>query len=72
LIFFRYTENDKGKEFINHLCFSDYNKELSDIDDYEKLLKRNEMREILNRIHYILKDLIKVKTINNYFCIGKN
>lgn len=67
---FRVDENDKFDGFINHITFSDYNNDPSDEEKYEELLKRNEMREIINRIHYILKDLVKNNTINNYFCIG--
>jgi hypothetical protein len=54
---------------LNHIGFSD-NNDTKDEEKYESLLNRNEMREILNRIHYILKDLTKDNTINNYFCIG--
>jgi hypothetical protein len=59
-----------GKEFINHIVFSDYSNNLDDEDNYERLLDRNEMVEILNRIRFILLDLVKDKVINNKFCIG--
>ncbi len=67
---FKIMEMDKSDNFINHLAFSDYKNDLENSDKYEELLNRNEMIEILNRIHYILKDLVKDKTINNDFCIG--
>jgi hypothetical protein len=67
---FRVMEQDKTNEYINHIGFSTYENDPENEEEYESLLKRNEMREILNRIHYILKYLIKDKTINNYFCIG--
>ena len=67
---FKIIEKDKSKNFINHIAFSDYTNNINDIDKYEELLKRNEMIEILNRIHYILKDLISNNIINNSFCIG--
>jgi len=66
----RVIENDKSKSYINHIAFSDYENDIEDEEKYEELLNRNEMREILNRIHFILKDLISDNTINNYFCIG--
>ena len=39
-------------------------------DEYEKLTKKNEIYEILNRIRFILKGLVDTKVINNNFCIG--
>jgi len=61
--------NEKNKGTVNHISFS-----LSDLDlnkdDYEKLTNKNEMIEILNRIHYILVDTVKSRIIKNYFCIG--
>jgi hypothetical protein len=38
--------------------------------DYNKLTGMNEMIEIMNRIHFILIDLLKKSLIKNYFCIG--
>lgn len=55
--------------FVNHISFSLSENEL-DKNDYEKLTNKNEMSEILNRIHFILNDLVKTKVIINYFCIG--
>ena len=66
---FRVNEELKSKGYINHIAFSDYNKEPTD-EDYEDLLNRNEVLEIISRIHFIIKDLIKDDVINNYFCIG--
>ena len=63
---------EKNKGLVNHISFS-----LSDrnfIDDgaekYEKLTGKNEMIEILNRLNYVIQDLISKKKIVNYFCIG--
>jgi hypothetical protein len=67
---FRVIEKDKSKEYINHIAFSDYDNDPNDEEKYEELVGRNEMREILNRIHFILLDLISDQTINNSFCIG--
>lgn len=68
---FRVIEQDKSKKsYINHIAFSVYGSDINNSEEYEKLINRNEMIEILNRIHFILKDLINDKTINNYFCIG--
>ena len=38
--------------------------------EYDKLTNKGEMVEILNRIHFILVDLVSNKKINNEFCIG--
>lgn len=38
--------------------------------DYNKLTGMNAMIEIINRIHFILIDLLKKSLIKNYFCIG--
>lgn len=67
---FKCVEHDKSNNFINHMAFNDYNNDINDIDKYEELLNRNEMIEIINRIHYILKNLLKNNKINNNFCIG--
>jgi hypothetical protein len=40
------------------------------IEDYDKLTNKNEMIEILNRIHFIIKDLLYKNIIINSFCIG--
>ena len=63
-------EKDKSNEYINHIAFSDYNNDPNDEEAYETLLNRNEMIEVINRIHFILKDLNKINKINNQFCIG--
>jgi len=67
---FKIIESDKYDNFINHIAFSDYNNNPSDENKYEELLHRNEMYEIINRIHFIIKNLIDNNTIDNYFCIG--
>lgn len=67
---FRVFELDKSDKKINHISFSDYSNDPNDEEKYEELLKRNEMREIINRIHFILIELVKSNKIDNYFCIG--
>jgi len=59
------NEDDK---FINHIGFSDFNTKNS--NEYDNPTKRDEMIEIMNRIHYILRELLSKKLIINYFCIG--
>jgi len=66
---FKIYEYDKSEYPINHIAFSDYNNQL-DSYDYEENLNRHEMIEILNRIHFILNDMVKNKIIYNFFCIG--
>ncbi len=66
----RGIEKDKSAYYINHIAFSDYEKVPNNEEEYEILLGRNEMIEIINRIHFILKNLVKSNTIDNYFCIG--
>lgn len=67
---FRIIEENKSKNYINHLAFSDYENDIYDDEKYEELVGRNEMIEVLDRIHFILKDLVSKKIINNHFCIG--
>lgn len=67
---FRGMEKDKSENFINHIAFSDFDKDPYDEENYETLLNRNETIEIINRLHYILKDLVNKNIINNHFCIG--
>jgi len=55
---------------VNHISFSKYDGNINDEENYEELLNKNEMIEVINRIHYILKDLVKNNNITNYFCIG--
>jgi hypothetical protein len=48
-----------------------FNNMYSDYDiDYNKPTGKNEMIELLNRLHFILKDLVSKNIINNNFCIG--
>ena len=65
----RTKEYDKSNEKINHIDFSDYDESLENIS-YEDSLQRNEMIEVLNRIHFILKDLFNKGHLSNQFCIG--
>lgn len=62
-------ESDKSPNLVTHISFSDYNRDIKDLD-YEELLNRNEMLDVLGRIHYIMIDLVNKGHINNYFCIG--
>lgn len=67
---------------VNHISFTEYDSKYDtipnnylDFDEYEesynKPTNRNEMIELINRIHFILKDIIEKKYIsNNLFCIG--
>lgn len=57
-----------GKGNVWHLAFTD--SKIENEEDYDKLLQKNEMIEILNRISYILKDLLEKNIIENNFCIG--
>lgn len=38
--------------------------------EYQELTNKNETIEVLNRIHFILRDLVEKTIINNSFCIG--
>ena len=67
-------------KLINHISFTLNNSIFdiipnSDEDDkinieYHNPTGKNEMIEILNRIHFILRDLVSKKIIINNFCIG--
>lgn len=62
---------EKGKGLVNHISFSLSERNFIDVSDkYEKMTGKNEMIEILNRLHYVIDDLISKKKIENYFCIG--
>ena len=51
---FKIIEKDKSDDYINHISYSDYDNKL----------------ELLNRIYFILMDLLNKNIINNSFCIG--
>lgn len=67
---------------VNHIAFTEYDSKYDiipnnskDYDEYEdsynKPTNRNEMIELMNRIHFILNDIIDKSYIkNNLFCIG--
>ena len=72
--------NEK-KSLINHLSFSENDDKYDTIPnnkedfvnfeaDYDRLTNRNEMIEVLNRIYFIIHDLVGKDIISNYFCIG--
>lgn len=62
----KYNEEDKG--IVYHIGFSLWNVE---INDYDVLTEKHEMIEILNRIKYIINDIIINNLLErNYFCIG--
>jgi hypothetical protein len=68
-------------KLINHISFT-LNNSIFDVipnndEDYDKMnieyhnpTGKNEMIEVLNRIHFILRDLVSKKIIINNFCIG--
>lgn len=62
--------DEKDKGIVNHLAFSLYDNDINNQNEYEKLTGKNEMIEVLNRIHYIIIELVKNNNISNYFCIG--
>ena len=62
---------------VNHIAFTKYDTIPNNPNDFEKYeydynkpTGMNEMIEIINRIHFILIDLLKKGLIKNYFCIG--
>ena len=62
-----FTEDDPKYDIIpnNEDDFNQYE------NDYNRLTGRNEMIELMNRINYILLDLLKSRyLLNNLFCIG--
>lgn len=62
-----FTENDSKFDTIpnSSIDFDEYEK------NYNKPTKHHEMIELMNRIHFILKDIIDKNYINNnLFCIG--
>jgi len=60
-------QKNEHNEIINHISFSEYNVK---IENYDKLTGHDEMIELLNRIKYIINDLVQSKKIENSFCIG--
>lgn len=63
-----FNEPDKQNNPINHIAFSDYN--IKKQSEYDTEMNKYEMIEVMNRIHFILKDLLSKRIINNSFCIG--
>ena len=73
---------DEVNGIVNHIAFTEYDSKYDiipnnskDFNEYEesynKPTNRNEMIELMNRIHFILKDIIDRNYINNnLFCIG--
>lgn len=61
------NESDKG--LVNHIAFSLNSRNLS-TDEYETPTDKKEMIEVLNRLHFIIKDLVYKQILTNYFCIG--
>lgn len=66
---------------INHISFTlnddkfdiipDNETDWNEFDNqYNKLTGKGEMIEILNRVHFILKDLVNEDIISNSFCVG--
>lgn len=54
---------------VNHISFTLSNIEWDD-EQYENLTNYNETIELLNRIRFIINDLVNKNKILNYFCIG--
>jgi hypothetical protein len=54
---------------VNHISFTTANLEYNDIR-YEDETYYYETVELLNRIRFILTDLVSKNEIDNYFCIG--
>ena len=73
---------DEVNGIVNHIAFTENDSKFDtipnssiDFDEYEKNYnkptKHHEMIELMNRIHFILKDIIDKNYINNnLFCIG--
>lgn len=73
---------DEVNGIVNHIAFTENNSKFDtitnssiDFDEYEKNYnkptKHHEMIELMNRIHFILRDIIDKNYINNnLFCIG--
>jgi hypothetical protein len=73
---------DEVNGIVNHIAFTENDSKFdtipdnsTDFDEYEKSYnkptKYHEMIELMNRIHFILKDIIEKNYItNNLFCIG--
>lgn len=73
---------DEVNGIVNHISFTEHDSKYDTITDnendfneyeesYNKPTNRNEMIELMNRIHFILKDIIDKNYINhNLFCIG--
>lgn len=57
----------ENNNIVNHISFSNY---YAKQKDYDKLTGNDEMLELLNRIKFIINDLVKNNKISNYFCIG--
>ena len=66
---------------VNHIAFTENDDKFDTLptndleadkyeSDYHKLTGRDEMIEVMDRIHYILMDLINKNIISNNFCIG--
>ncbi len=60
-------KNEKNIGLVNHIAFSLYERTES---NYDILTNKKEMIEVLNRIKFIINDLVTNFNIINYFCIG--
>ena len=79
-VFWTYSDNeyrlDLLREYeenygnVNHISFTSNDVYGYEDPGYENLTNKGEMIEILNRIHFIIKDLVDKKVLNNQFCIG--
>ena len=57
---------NEHNQTINHISFSEYDVQL---ENYDRLTGNDELIELLNRIKYIINDLVQMKKIENSFCI---
>ena len=60
---------EEREERYNHLAFSLYDKK-TDNPDYNEPTNKDELYDVMNRLTYIIKDMISKNIITNQFCVG--
>lgn len=65
-----YVDTEPNIAIVNHISFTSSYIDNYESDDYEDSTFKYEMIEVLNRIKFILKDLLEKEEIINSFCIG--
>ncbi len=65
-----YEVDEPNIGLVNHISFSSADVKNYEDENYTNLTNRGEMLEILNRIRYIIEDLVKSEDVVNNFCIG--